>query len=99
MKYHVKSLLFYKNKIKGKYDNEIIIEASRKDIDDFVSDFFYYEERDGIISIAHTEIKKIYVDMKEKNRLRVDYVYTLKNKEEQAILSTSIKIKRFDYVL
>ena len=99
MKYHVKSLLFYKNKIKGKYDNEIIIEASRKDIDDFVSDFFYHEERNGTISIAHTEIKKIYVDMKEKNRLRVDYVYTLKNKEEQAILSTSIKIKRFDYVL
>lgn len=99
MKYHVKSLLFYKNKIKGKYDNEIIIEASRKDIDDFVSDFFYHEEKNGTISIAHTEIKKIYVDMKEKNRLRVDYVYTLKNKEEQAILSTSIKIKRFDYVL
>jgi len=99
MKYHVKSLLFYKNKIKGKYDNEIIIEASRKDIDDFVSDFFYYEERDGIISIAHTEIKKIYVDMKEKNRLRVEYIYTRKEKEEQAILSTSIKVKRFDYVL
>ena len=99
MKYHVKSLLFYKNKIKGKYDNEIIIEASRKDIDDFVSDFFYHEEKNGTISIAHSEIKKIYVDMKEKNRLRVDYVYTLKNKEEQAILSTSIKIKRFDYVL
>ena len=99
MKYHVKSLLFYKNKIKGKYDNEIIIEASRKDIDDFVSDFFYHEEKNGTISIAHTEIKKIYVDMKEKNRLRVDYVYTLKNKEEQAILSTSIKVKRFDYVL
>ena len=99
MKYHIKSLLFYKNKIKGKYDNEIIIEASRKDIDDFVSDFFYHEEKNGTISIAHTEIKKIYVDMKEKNRLRVDYVYTLKNKEEQAILSTSIKVKRFDYVL
>ena len=99
MKYHVKSLLFYKNKIKGKYDNEIIIEASRKDIDDFVSDFFYYEERDGIISIVHTEIKKIYVDMKEKNRLRVEYIYTRKEKEEQAILSTSIKVKRFDYVL
>ena len=58
MKYHVKSLLFYKNKIKGKYDNEIIIEASRKDIDDFVSDFFYHEEKNGTISIAHTEIKK-----------------------------------------
>ena len=99
MKYHVKSLLFYKNKIKGKYDNEIIIEASRKDIDDFVSDFFYHEEKNGTISIAHTEIKKIYVDMKEKNRLRVEYIYTRKEKEEQAILSTSIKVKRFDYVL
>ena len=66
MKYHVKSLLFYKNKIKGKYDNEIIIEASRKDIDDFVSDFFYYEERDGIISIAHTEIKKYMSTWKKK---------------------------------
>lgn len=98
MKYHVKALLFYKNKIKGKYDNEIIIKATRSEIDSFVSYFFYHEERDGTISIGHTEIKKIYVDMKEKNRLCCEFVYTSKEKEQQAILSTSIKIKDFNYI-
>ena len=98
MKYHVKALLFYKNKIKGKYDNEIIIKATRSEIDSFVSDFFYHEERGGTISIAHTEIKKIYVDMKEKNRLWCEFIDTRKEKEQQAILSSSIEIKDFNYI-
>lgn len=98
MKYHAKALLFYKNRIKGKYDNKIIIKATRSEIDSFVSCFFYYEERDGTIYIGHTEIKKIYVDMKEKNRLWLEFIYTRKEKEQQAILSTSIKIKDFNYI-
>lgn len=57
------------------------------------------EERDGTISIGHTEIKKIYVDMKEKIVFGVSLSTQEKTrKEKEAILSTSIKIKDFNYI-
>lgn len=92
-------LLFYKKKPRGTFDCFLEIETHKKDLYDFVSNFLFHEERSGVVSISFIEVKKIYIDAKEKDKLHIEYIETNKEKEEQAILSTSIKIRNFTYFL
>lgn len=95
-------LLFYNKKPKATFDCFLEVYTYKKDLSDFVSDFLFHERRSGIVNISFIEVKKIYIDAKEKNRLHIEYIETNKEKEEkeeQAILSTSIKIRNFTYYL
>ena len=92
-------LLFYNKKKKATFDCYLEIETYKKDLYDFVSDFLFHEKRSCIVSLSFIEVKKIYIDAKEKDRLHIEYIETNKEKEEQALLSTSIKIRNFTYYL
>ena len=92
-------LLFYNKKPKATFDCFLEVETHKKDLYDFVSDFLFHEKRSGMVNISFIEVKKIYIDAKEKDRLHIEYIETNKEKEEQALLSTSIKIRSFTYAL
>lgn len=92
-------LLFYNKKPRKTFDCFLEVETHKKDLYDFISDFLFHEKRSGVVSISFIEVKKIYIDAKEKDKLHIEYIETNKEKEEQAILSTSIKIRGFTYYL
>lgn len=92
-------LLFYNKKPRKTFNCFLEVETHKKDLYEFVSDFLFHEKRSGMVSISFIEVKKIYIDAKEKDKLHIEYIETNKEKEEQAILSTSIKIRNFTYYL
>lgn len=92
-------LLFYNKKPRKTFDCFLEVETHKQDLYDFISDFLFHEKRSGVVSISFIEVKKIYIDAKEKDKLHIEYIETNKEKEEQAILSTSIKIRGFTYYL